>query len=759
MKLNPKPSNQKLSRGILFVFFFVSGFCSLVYQVIWTRLAFASFGIITPVLSVVISVFMLGLSLGSWLGGRFATRLSQKTMFSAATFYGAAEFMIGLSAFAVPRLFSLGERVLLTSGGGDSFRYLFLSATVLAISILPWCIFMGATFPLMMAYIRERNDVGTDSFSYLYVANVLGAMAGTFFSAVVYVELFGFRNTLHIAAVGNFVIALAGLILGAERRRAPSSELAEHDERPVEGESRLQAGAADNPGAPENLGNGVIKWILFSTGFCAMAMEVAWTRIFTPVLKTQVYSFALVVFVYLGATLAGSLWYRRHLKSSKVWGTPWLIALLTLAALLPIVATDPRFVKMDLDPVVYPSSALFVLASIFPLCAILGYLTPGLIDKLCLGNPAAAGRAYAINVLGCILGPLVASYILLPRLTEASTLIVLTLPILAFYTYFWKSLPAVQRLCSGVGGGVLLLYCLFFSHNFADSLVPSCTRVELRRDYAASVISADPQGQKHMVVNGVGMTALTPITKFMIHLPLSFHEGTNPSVLVICFGMGTTYRSALSWDVETTVVELVPSVPKAFGYYHADAAEVLKNPKGHIVIDDGRRFLKRTPQKFDVIAMDPPPPLQAAGSSLLYSTEFYDVVKQHLKPHGIAQIWLPGGDRMSDVAVVRSVYSSFPYVRTFPSIARWGVHMLASMEPIPQRTPEELLARMPETARQDLMEWESSTNAAEYLGAVVSFEVPTEKLLHPDPEIRITDDHPYNEYFLLNRWRYFFSQY
>jgi spermidine synthase len=191
------------------------------------------------------------------------------------------------------------------------------------------------------------------------------------------------------------------------------------------------------------------------------------------------------------------------------------------------------------------------------------------------------------------------------------------------------------------------------------------------------------------------MTALTPITKFMVHLPLSFHEGADPSVLVICFGMGTSYRSALSWDVDTTVVELVPSVPKEFGYYHSDAAEVLKNPKGHIVIDDGRRFLKRTPLKFDVIATDPPPPLQAAGSSLLYSPEFFELVKQHLKPKGIVQIWLPGGDLMSDLAVVRSVYSSFPYVRSFPSIVANGVHMLCSMEPVEQHTAEELLARMP----------------------------------------------------------------
>src|SRR5215471_5886389 len=83
---------EQPKRPALFLLFFVSGFCGLVYQVVWTRLAFASFGIITPVLSVVISVFMLGLSIGSWAGGRLITPLSLKTRLSPAIFYGIAEF-------------------------------------------------------------------------------------------------------------------------------------------------------------------------------------------------------------------------------------------------------------------------------------------------------------------------------------------------------------------------------------------------------------------------------------------------------------------------------------------------------------------------------------------------------------------------------------------------------------------------------------------------------------------------------------------
>jgi spermidine synthase len=729
------PTKENSSRRIFFVFFFVSGFCSLVYQVIWTRLAFASFGIITPVLSVVISVFMLGLSIGSWAGGRLAIPLARKTGFSAAILYGAAEFMIGLGAYAVPRLFGVGEHFLLTAGATDSIRYLFLSAGVLAISILPWCIFMGATFPFMMAYIRETTEGEPDSFSFLYVANVLGAMCGTLLTAVVFIEVFGFQNTLQLASGGNFIIALSSLLMGARRGRGAGRNLTEEHREPALESSR----------------NGVVKWILFSTGFCAMAMEVVWTRIFTPVLKTEVYSFALVVFVYLGATLAGSLWYRRHLKKGATASTPFLIALLAIAVLLPIPASDPRFVPMDMFYSPRLGSVLIVLASIIPLCAILGYLTPSLIDKFSLGNPALAGRAYAINVLGCILGPLAASYVLLPFIDERSALIILSLPVFAFYFFFWPSLPSIQRVWSGAAGGLLLLYSLFFFHNFASSFLASSSRVEERRDYAASVMSVDPGGAKKLLVNGIGMTTLTPITKFMIHLPMALHQGTPRSVLVVCFGMGTSFRSALSWDADTTAVELIPSVPKAFGYYHADAAEVLNNPKGRIVIDDGRRFLNRTHEKYDVIAIDPPPPLAAAGSSLLYSTEFYDAIKQHLNPNGIVQVWLPGGDKMTDLAVVRSVYVSFPHVRCFPSLENWGVHILGSMDPIAERSPEQLAARMPGRAKKDLLEWTSDTDAASYLGKVVLHELPAETPPDPNSDVRITDDDPLNEYFLL-RW-------
>src|SRR5206468_9531438 len=120
---------------------------------------------------------------------------------------------IGLSAFAVPALLRLGENLLLGLGESASGRYLFSSALVLGAAIFPWCLFMGATFPLMMAYVREQDASRSGSFSYLYLANVLGAMTGTLLTALVLVELLGFRHTLWVAAAGNFAIAGGSLWL------------------------------------------------------------------------------------------------------------------------------------------------------------------------------------------------------------------------------------------------------------------------------------------------------------------------------------------------------------------------------------------------------------------------------------------------------------------------------------------------------------------------------------------------------------------
>src|ERR1039458_2544204 len=151
-----------------------------------------------------------------------------------------------------------------------------------------------------------------------------------------------------------------------------------------------------------------------------------------------------------GAAFLGSLVYRHHLKKNLPWPTARLMSLLVVAVFLPILANDPRFVKMSWTYYFDTVSAIIVLASLCPLCAILGYLTPSLIDEYAAGEPAVAGKAYAVNVLGCILGPIFASYVLLPWISERHALILLSLPFFVFYLLGWRYLSRWLRWGTGL---------------------------------------------------------------------------------------------------------------------------------------------------------------------------------------------------------------------------------------------------------------------------------------------------------------------
>jgi hypothetical protein len=207
-----------------------------------------------------------------------------------------------------------------------------------------------------------------------------------------------------------------------------------------------------------------------------------------------------------------------------------------------------------------------------------------------------------------------------------------------------------------------------------------------------------------------------------------------------------------SWGIETTAVELVPSVPDLFGYYHADGPEILRSPRVHVVVDDGRRFLEWTSDTFDVITIDPPPPVEAAGSSLLYSREFYRTAKTRLRPGGILQQWFPGSEPALDASVVRAIREEFPHVRIFSSILGWGFHILASDSPIDPAPASVLASRIPPRAASDLVEWIESANAQQVMEAVLAREIAPEALIQRAPELpAIRDDRPVNEYFFLRR--------
>ena len=712
-----------------FLFFFISGFCSVLYELVWLRLSMAQFGVTTAMVSIVLSVFMAGLGVGSWASGRWLRRPDIVGL-PALRLYALIEFVIGVSGIVVPYGLVWGRLVLEQSELSSSSGYYAVAGLWVAATLLPWCTLMGTTMPVGMRAIGETlPGESRRSFSYLYLANVTGAVVGTIIPLFL-IELFGFRGTTKIGVACNCLIAIAALNLSRKRQHKSPVELAVPDRQLV-----------------PSSGGGRILALLFLSGLTSMAMEVVWVRCYTPYYGTVVYAFASILGVYLVSTTIGSAIYRRW-SARYTFENPALWGLLATSALLPLVVAGP-VVHMGRNP--------RLLIGIAPFTGLLGFITPMLVDRISGGNPGKAGAAYATNIAGCILGPLLAGFGLLPFISERWALIALTLPWLIVgveplrVAAKTSAAARVAIYASVTVAGLLIALGKNYEENFPDRRV--------LRDSTATVIATGEGMDKELLVNGIGMTNLTPITKVMAHLPLAFLDRPPQNALVICFGMGTTFRALHSWGIPVTAVELVPSVPRLFDYYHSDAKQVLQSRLSHVVIDDGRRYLERTTQQYDVITIDPPPPVKAAASSLLYSEEFYKVAKRRLRPGGILQQWLPADDADPEVisAVARSLRNSFPHIRTF-----WdelGIHFLCSDQPIPSRKPNDLVQRMPSSAVLDFTEWADPSDNGIAGAATLQFnnllqqETPIDRWIAEAPDTpALTDDLPINEYYVLRHW-------
>jgi spermidine synthase len=727
-----------------FGFFVVSGFCGLVYEVVWVRLAMASFGVTTALVSIVISMFMAGLGLGSWGAGVLTRRVLRISAQRAFRFYSMAELVVGISSIAVPFQLKLG-RVLLQHMGSfgtwQTSRYYIVAGIWIAITLVPWCTCMGSTFPLLMAVIRQSARPGSErSFSYLYVANVLGALIGTIASACILIELVGFQGTLYVAGSLNAILALLAFWISYSVVSSPFVE------KPVAAQARLQK--------LYGLPRGSILFLLFTTGLVSMGMEIVWIRQFTPYLGNVVYAFAGILAVYLLATVFGSRDYRAKAQSHPPDESAPAWSMLALFAVIPVAVADPwlRLGGAETGGLRLLSITLF--------CSLAGFLTPLLVDSWSSGDPDRAGTAYAVNISGSIVGPLVAGFWLLPWLGARWAAVALSIPLFVIAALAVLRKPSSQSAKPKSGTNpklqfaivtIIAILIIGFSHDYETIYAK---RVVLR-DYTATVVATGEGLGRRLLVNGVDMTNLNPITKFMVHLPLALRQRPAQNGLVICFGMGTSFRSMLSWGIPTTAVDLIPSVPKLFWYYHADAPQWVSSPLARIVIDDGRRFLDGSSQTYDVIVVDPPPPPQAAGSSLLYSREFYDVVKRHLSADGIFQTWYPEneGDSATTVSVTKALMQSFPYIRAYRSYDQAGILFMASMQPLPVASSSVLAGRLPSAAASDFVEFGPQSNPQQQFDLILPHELTLDKLVAEDPRApAMRDDQPINEYYLLRRW-------
>ena len=187
---------RRLREPVLLTVFFISGMSALIYQVAWQRLLFASFGVDVESITIIVSTFMLGLGLGALIGGKLADRFSD----SLILLFALSEAGIGCFGVLSP---------MLIPAVGDMFVQQSMPVIVIAnfLLILLPASFMGATLPMLVAYLVQRNGSVGVSIGTLYLSNTLGAATGAIATATLLFLLLTLDQAIFVAAAGNFLAA------------------------------------------------------------------------------------------------------------------------------------------------------------------------------------------------------------------------------------------------------------------------------------------------------------------------------------------------------------------------------------------------------------------------------------------------------------------------------------------------------------------------------------------------------------------------
>lgn len=744
---------------LVYLMFAVSGATALIYQVIWSRWLGLIFGNTTISVSLILATFMLGLALGSWWAGRVLHRIS-----NPMRAYAWMEVGIGTFALCFPYLSNFADLIygsLITTESPAPLSIAVRAVFAFSMLLLP-TVFMGATLPFLTDFFR-RSPQHSKSWKVglLYAANTLGAALGIVLSGFLLIELIGVANTTMVAAVLNFLVAGFGFTISnkTERSDKPSFDKI----RPLDQKGTLAI------------------CILAVGGAVALASEVLWTRTIESIIGNSTYAFSTIVLLYLvGIAIGSGLMSRtvNRIRNPSLW-----LASLQISMGIWIFVAIFLFKTMafTLDPFKGTAISIPMLLWIYvrvmlvllPLSLLSGACFPLATRIIDPRSEDAEGRliakAYSWNTIGAVAGSLLAGFLIAPFFDYLSALYVLALLYIltaaVAYLLLFKWEPPIPGQRSGMTIAASLTICLAVlsiiaicrTDNFADRIIsmnPSLEIVSHKKGLqgiTTIIKERDEQWANRLLVNGIGMTVKVTDTKMMAHLPMLLHKDPQDT-LIICFGMGTTFRSAISHGNNVTAVELVKEVMDGFDSFHQDAPRARQYNKGHMVVNDGRNFLKLTKEKYDVITIDPPPPIDAAGVNHLHSREFLQLAKSRLKKGGIMAHWIPfpgtqGGVDNYDIfnMLVETFAEVFPYVYMQRGFHEVGLHLLGSLEPLDISTTRLEIRLNNQQIIDDILEWDQ---------VPINFFEQVTEYRRPNKGIDlVTDDRPVLEFYLLKTWK------
>ena len=454
-------SKQEWLLGVGLFCFFFSGVAGLVYEVVWTRMLTQIFGNTTYAIATVLSAFMAGLAIGSYVFGQIADRGKNDFLL-----YGILEAGVGVYGFVVPWFFALGRKVYGPIFGlNESYPFLFnLILFFLSFLLLVFpTLLMGATLPVLSRFfVRSFRDLGR-RVGDLYATNTLGAVLGCAAAGYVFIPMLGMRRTVYFAAGVNLLIAIVIVIVDRIRDK----------EATVSGQAPAESAAQDPSVANQSMSwlAGVLLTSFAASGFASLVYENAWTRALTLVIGSSIYSFTTMLVTFLIGLALGGFLYARIMGQREVRLSTF--GLIELWVGLAALATIPLFERLPLIFVrllhgfgdsfdVFLSLQIFLSALVMFIPTVLLGLTFPLVASLFTQSlyrvGSGVGSSYAANTLGAILGSFIGGFILIPWLGVENTIIfavVVNLLIGALLVVADPRLTIFPRVV--LGAGVLIL--------------------------------------------------------------------------------------------------------------------------------------------------------------------------------------------------------------------------------------------------------------------------------------------------------------
>ena len=669
----------------LLVLFVGSGCAALIYEIVWFQLLQLVIGSSSISLGILLGTFMGGMCLGSLLLPRVIPPRQHPLRV-----YAFLE--LGIGAFGALILVSMPlVGGVYTAWAGEGVASIVFRAVIAGICLLPPTMLMGATLPAISRWVKATPE-GVAWLGFFYGGNIAGGVLGSLAAGFYLLRVFDVVTATLAAVAINIVVFASASVLA---RRTAYIE-----EPPTTG---LRAAGA---------------WPVYTaialSGTTALAAEVIWTRLLSLHFGATVYTFALILAVFLiglgiGSTAGASLartspsprralgWCQLFICAALAWAAYQLTESLPYWPINPSIATTPWF-TMQLDFVrclwvVLPGAMLW--GASFPLALAAVATTEHDAARL-------AGGVYAANTVGAIVGSLATSFILIPWIgtshseqviviVSALSALLMLEPSLSMTAKTSSSLAFAPSAVSAVSGTIVLAIAMIAAGLLARGIRPLPGLLVAYGRYSATRV-----GQADVIYVGEGLNASVAVSELSngvrnYHNAGKVQASSEPqdmrlqrmlghlttliparpkTVLVIGCGAGVT-AGAVSVDPAVeheTIAEIEPLVPRVVSTYFSEHNfDVVRNPKVHVRIDDARHFVETTSEKFDAVTSDPLDPW-VKGAAMLYTAEFFDLVKKHLNPGGVVTLFVQLYE--SNTEAVKSEIGTF--LEAFPNGVVFG---------------------------------------------------------------------------------------